>query len=250
LVSPRHIGYNQNKMDNLIKGAQELGLSLSQIQLGQFDIYYRELIDWNSRINLTSITNKDDVYVKHFLDSLSLFPAFKNDASAPRVIDIGAGAGFPGLPLKIALPDIRLVLLEATAKKVDFLKYIIEKLALDGADVVAARAEEAAHQPEYRRRFDYALSRAVAGMAALAELTLPFCNIGGRLIAQKKGDIAAEVAGAEKAVRLMGGVPPQLKKVELEALSDERYLVIVDKIEDTPEKYPRRPGMPAKRPVM
>lgn len=237
-------------MDALIKGAKELGLSLSPAQLEQFDSYYRELMEWNSKINLTSITNKGEVYVKHFLDSLSVFAASNKNAPGPRVIDIGTGAGFPGLPLKIALPDIKLVLLEATSKKANFLKHITEMLRLKGVDVVFARAEEAAHRPEYRQRFDYVLSRAVAGTPTLAELMLPFCAIGGRLIAQKKGDIAAEVAGAEKAIKLMGGTPPQLKKVELEALPDERYLIIVDKIEDTPEKYPRRAGIPAKRPII
>jgi len=237
-------------MDKLIAGAKKLGINLNSSQLAQFAVYYSELAEWNKRVNLTSITGIEGVYVKHFLDSLTVFLGLGEEPVNPRLIDIGAGAGFPGLPLKIALPRVELTLIEATARKSDFLEHIIDKLGLNSASVVSGRAEDIAHQQDFRERFDYAVSRGVAGMATLAELTLPFCAIGGRLIAQKKGGITAEVKAAATAIRLMGGDTPQIKRVELEALSDERYLVIVDKIEPTPEKYPRRPGMPAKRPIM
>jgi 16S rRNA (guanine527-N7)-methyltransferase len=237
-------------MEKLIAGAKNIGLSLSPRQLEQFYTYYRQLVEWNKRINLTSITDIREVQIKHFLDSLSVTLAFKQKVAGWCFIDVGAGGGFPGLPLKIALPDIKLVLLEATAKKAAFLHHMKQELGLDNVDIVVGRAEEVARQPQYRERFDIVLSRAVAQLSTLVELTLPFCAVGGRLIAQKKGDIKAELGQAAKAIEIMGGSQPRVKRIELGELADERYLVIVDKIAHTPEKYPRRPGIPAKRPIM
>ena len=237
-------------MEKLVAGAKNLGLLLNPRQLEQFYTYYRELVEWNKRINLTSITDIREVQIKHFLDSLSVTLAFKQKVAEWCFIDVGAGGGFPGLPLKIALPDIKLVLLEATAKKAAFLHHMKQKLGLDDVEIVVGRAEEVARQPQYRERFDIVLSRAVAQLPTLVELTLPFCAVGGRLIAQKKGSINAELAQAAKAVEIMGGSQPRVKRIELGELADERYLVIVDKIARTPEKYPRRPGIPAKRPIV
>ena len=236
-------------MERLIAGAKNLGLSLNPTQIGQFHTYYRELMEWNKRINLTSITDIEEVHIKHFLDSLSASLALKQPVASRRFLDVGAGGGFPGLPLKIALPHIKLVLLEATAKKAAFLQHMKQELGLDDVEVVVGRAEEVARQPRYRQRFDIVLSRAVAKLPTLVELTLPFCTIGGRLIAQKKGDIGAELMQSAKAIEIMGGSQPKVKRVELEELADERYLVIIDKIAPTPDKYPRRPGIPAKRPI-
>lgn len=237
-------------MHYLKTDAAKLGIELNPAQLEQFSIYYRELMEWNQRINLTSITDFREVQIKHFLDSLSAYPALKQPIDNQRFLDVGAGGGFPGLPLKIAFPAIKLVLLEATAKKAAFLRHLTQKLGFDDVDIAIRRAEEVARQPQYRERFDIVLCRAVAQLPVLAELTLPFCTIGGRLIAQKKGDIEAEIDRAAKAIEIMGGSQPLVKRVELGELADEHYLVIVNKIAPTPDKYPRRPGIPAKSPIV
>jgi len=239
-------------MKLLESGVKKLGLSLSQGQLEQFDIYYQELLDWNRRMNLTSITDYEEVQVKHFLDSLTVTLALNQpiDNKNLRIIDVGTGAGMPGLPLKLMFPDARLVLLDATTKKATFLHHIKDKLGLENVETVVGRAEEVAHLAEYRESFDIVLSRAVAPLATLAELTLPFCAVGGSFIAQKKGEIEPEVNQADRAISLLGGNLREVKKIELEELADDRYLIIIDKVSPTPEKYPRRPGMPAKRPLL
>jgi 16S rRNA (guanine527-N7)-methyltransferase len=238
-------------VEKLKAGAKELGLELTPAQLEQFDSYYRELIDWNKRANLTAITDYEEVQLKHFLDSLTIILAWPPQIDkALRVIDVGTGAGLPGIPLKIVFPEIKLVLLEATAKKAVFLRHIVQELSLDDVEVVVGRAEEVAHQPQYREQFDIALSRAVAALPALVELTLPFCAVGGSFIAQKKGAIDEEISRAGRAIGLLGGSLREVKEVALPSLPNERYLVIIDKLSPTPEKYPRRPGLPAKRPLL
>ena len=239
-------------MQYLKTGAAKLGLKLNPRQLEQFYAYYRELVEWNQKINLTSITEFKEVQLKHFLDSLTVSLALKRPITRQglRLIDVGSGAGFPGLPLMIASPFIKLVLLEATAKKAAFLYHLIQKLGLDDVEVVVGRAEEVAHKSQYREQFDMVVSRAVAPLPALIELTLPFCAVGGSVILQKKGDIEGEVNQATKATETLGGSQPEVKRIELAELADDRYLVIIGKIAPTPAKYPRRPGIPAKRPIV
>ena len=239
-------------MRKLIEGAGKLGIKLNTRQVKQFELYYRELIEWNKKINLTAITDYSSVQVKHFLDSLTITLALSEEEVASpdfKIVDIGTGAGFPGVPLRILFPEPRLVLLEPTTKKTAFLHHIIRKLELQNVEVLNNRAEEAAHLPAYREQFALVLSRAVALLPTLVELTLPFCRIGGRFIGQKKGEIDQEITGAKKAIAVLGGRLDQTKKIELDEFTDARYLVIIDKISSTPDKYPRRPGVPKRRPI-
>lgn len=239
-------------MEKLASGARKLGLELTSQQIEKFQIYYRELVDWNRRINLTAITEYEAVQVKHFLDSLTVVPIINQFKKQGRfsLIDVGTGAGLPGIPLKIILPEIKLVLLEATAKKTSFLHYIKNKLGLENVEVVVGRAEAIAHETQYREKFDLVLSRAVASLPALVELALPFCAIGGKFVAQKKGNIDLEVRQSARAIKLLGGNLPKVEKVDLEEFTDERWLIVIDKVLPTPQQYPRRPGMPAKRPLL
>jgi 16S rRNA (guanine527-N7)-methyltransferase len=239
-------------MENLIKGAGKLGIEFNTRQVKQFELYYQELIEWNQKINLTAITDYSSVQVKHFLDSLTIIlalPEGEVERADFNIVDIGTGAGFPGVPFKILFPQPRLLLIEPTIKKTAFLHHIIRKLELENVEVSNSRAEEAAHLPLYREQFALVLSRAVALLPTLVELTLPFCQIGGRFIAQKKGKIDREINKAQEAITLMGGELDQIKKIELDEFTDERYLVIIDKIYPTPSKYPRRPGLPKRRPI-
>ncbi len=205
----------------------------------QFEIYSRELIEWNKKFNLTSVTDPDEIRTKHFEDSLSLLQTIK--LANESVIDVGAGAGFPGIPLKLACPDIKLTLLEATKKKVEFLKHIISILSLENVEIIWGRAEEATR--EKRERFDLAVSRAVAKLNILSEYCLPFVKLGGLFVAYKEEEIEAEVEEAKKAIAILGGQIREIKKFP------PRSLVIIDKIRETPPKYPRRAGMAKKRPL-
>jgi len=252
-------------MEKLIEGTRKLGLSLTPDQVAMFRRYRQELLAWQSRANLTAITDDEGIQTKHFLDSLSCLlavPAVRSTAAAlpialeicpmrpdARVIDVGTGAGFPGLPLKIIYPAIKLTLLEATGKKVEFLKHIVELLDLRGVTVLKNRAEELGTSAEHRERYDWALARAVAEMPTLAEYLLPFVRIGGRALAQKGEDAPAEVARAETAIVHLGGKLNRLVPIELTGIAETRYLVIVDKVAATPDKYPRRSGVPSKHPI-
>ena len=239
-------------MKKLIEGAGKLGIEFNARQVKQFELYYQELIEWNRKMNLTAITDYSSVQAKHFLDSLTITLALpEEEVERPdfNIIDIGTGAGFPGIPLKILFPQPRLVLIEPKAKKAAFLHHIIRKLELKNVEVLNSRAEEAAHLPPYREQFSLVLSRAVALLPTLVELTLPFCRIGGRFVAQKKGELDQEIDWAEKAITTLGGKLDQVKKIELGEFDDVRYLVIIDKIYPTPGKYPRRPGLPRRRPI-
>jgi 16S rRNA (guanine527-N7)-methyltransferase len=238
-------------MKILYNGAEKLGLNLTPEQLQQFEVYYHELVEWNKRVNLTSVTGYEEAQITHFLDSLTVMSGFPPPQSDRQlsIIDVGSGAGFPGIPLHIVLPGLRLVLIEATAKKAEFLRHITDKLELDNMEIVRGRAEEVSHDESYRESFDIVVSRALAPLNVLVELTLPFCAVGGRLIAQKKGDISQEVYQASRAVSTLGGELSEVLDITMDEFDDDRCLVIIDKVKDTPKKYPRRPGIPAKKPI-
>ena len=238
-------------MQKLIRDAEQLGIVLSSEQVRQFQLYYEELVEWNKRINLIAITAYDEVQVKHFLDSLTLVPALRDMPWAKgdfALLDVGTGAGMPGIPMKLFLPRIRLVLLDSVAKKTAFLKHVVGRLGLEHVEVVTGRAEEVAHQPDYREKFELVVSRALSKLSTAAELTLPFCRQGGFFIAQKKGPVEEELSRAARAIDILGGKVKEVRKVDMESL-EGRSLVIVEKVSATPERYPRRTGVPAKRPL-
>ena len=235
--------------DLLATGAKALGIRLSETQTSRFVRYYDELARWNERVNLTSISEWEAVQSRHFLDSLSAALALSPQMlQSGSFIDVGSGGGFPGLPLKLAFPGMRGTLLEATAKKTAFLAHLSEILELEDISVRTGRAETLAHEAEMREAFDMALARAVAEVATLAELTLPFVRVGGIVVMHKKADIADELEQAQGAIETLGGRLREVLPVTLLGL-DERALVVLEKQHPTPERYPRRPGMPAKRPL-
>lgn len=251
-------------MEILKAGARGLGLTLSPRHLALFDIYYRELAAWNRRFNLTAITGYEEVQRRHFLDSLTCLLALPGEGDASivpdavplqrqnndlRCVDIGTGAGFPGLPVKLLLPEMRLTLIEATGKKVAFLQHIVSVLALEQVEIIHGRAEEVGRMPEHREQYDLALARAVAHLSVLAEYGLPLCRPGGRLIAPKGEDGPSEAQTATQALSLLGGRLTALKEITLPDLFGQRYLVVIDKVNSTLPHYPRRAGMPSKRPL-
>ena len=236
-------------MQELIRETQDLlGFTLSAEQLAAFETYRRELEAWNTRANLTAIRDPEEVRRKHFLDSLSCLLVMEGTPMG-RVVDVGSGAGFPGLPLKIVQPDIHLTLIESVTKKTAFLEHIVQVLDLGGVEVLTLRAEEAGRMPEHRESYDCALARAVAPMAALAEYLLPLVKVGGRMLAQKGESGPRELEEAREAIRVLGGKPGEVFPVNIPGVEERRYLVVVEKVGETPEKYPRRVGIPGKRPL-
>lgn len=233
----------------LYNGAQKFNLTLTDAQLAAFERYSQELISWNQRANLTGIIEPGEIAVKHFLDSLSLYPLLAELPPTLSLIDVGTGAGFPGVPLKLVRPALRLTLLEATGKKTAFLHHLIQVLNLTGVTVLTARAEEAGRQSDQRERYDVATARAVAPLPVLAEYTLPFVKRGGVAIVQKGQHPADEIKAAANALGILGGHVSQVLPVTVPGLEAERHLVVIQKIKPTPPQYPRRPGLPAKKPI-
>jgi 16S rRNA (guanine527-N7)-methyltransferase len=226
-----------------------LGLSLSARQVEAFAFYLDELLRRNAQQNLTAVVDPLGIAVKHFLDSLTLVPLLGPFATG-RMVDVGTGAGFPGLPVRILCAGLRLVLVEATGKKAEFCRSVVEELGLKGVDVLHARAEEIGCDPQHRQTYDVATARAVASLPVLLEYLLPLVRIGGRVLAQKGGNAPAEAHQSERALELLGGRLRQLHVVELPGVAELRYIVEVEKTAATPEAYPRRAGLPAKRPLL
>jgi 16S rRNA (guanine527-N7)-methyltransferase len=234
----------------LEEGAPHFGFMLTQAQLAAFELYGRELVAWNQKVNLTRITAPKEIAVKHFLDSLSVQLALADLPASFSVIDVGTGAGLPGLPLKIVRPELHLTLLESTGKRTAFLQHLVDRLGLTGIRVVTARAEEAGQNPEHREQYDVALARAVSTLPVLAEYTLPLVKVGGRVIAQKGQNPAAEITASANALGILGGQIREVQPVTVPGLEEAaRHLVVIQKIKPTPRQYPRRPGLPAKKPI-
>jgi len=239
----------------LLDGARELGFDLTPGQVKQFSLYYITLVDWNSRINLTSITDLEGVQVRHFLDSLTVGAGFRAELGSPEpppgfsLLDVGTGAGFPGVPLKIVWPQMKLALADSIGKKTAVLRELVRALGLADVDVITARAEELGRDRAHREKHDTVTARAVASLPVLCEYCLPLVKVGGWMAAPKKGDISQELAEARRASSILGGGEPKLHSFVLPGEEEERFVVMVKKVKATPPGYPRRVGLAKSRPL-
>ncbi len=226
-----------------------MGLDIDRAKASLFMHYLKDLKAWNKQFNLTSVTDERDIVVKHFLDSISILSKF-NIPKNCLAVDIGTGAGFPGIPIKIMRPDIQMTLIESSLKKTRFLKHLIKAFALEGVNVYTGRAEDFGREKENREIFSLAVSRAVASIAILVEYALPLLKVDGRFVCYKSTGVLGEVSGAQKAINLLGGRVEEIAKVVVPFLKAERYLVSVIKVAPSPHSYPRRAGVPAKKPLV
>jgi 16S rRNA (guanine527-N7)-methyltransferase len=236
-------------MEKLAREAQSLfNVHLTTQQVAALVTYEKELIEWNQKFNLTAIRDTDSIRTKHFLDSLSCVLAWK--AVPPHhLVDVGTGAGFPGIPLKILYPKLKLTLVESVGKKAMFCQHMVGVLGLEHVDVIQARAEDLGQNLKHRERYDWAVARAVANLNVLSEYLIPLVKVGGSILAQKGESGPAEAQSAERVMELLGGKLKQLIPVNLPGVADDRYLVVVEKVAATPPKYPRKPGIPMKMPL-
>lgn len=230
------------------KDLADLGITLSKNQIEQFLRYFELLVEWNEKINLTAITEYGDVLKKHFVDSLSLIKAL-DPAKELKLIDVGTGAGFPGLALKIAFPNLKVTLLDSLNKRILFLDEVISQLGLSGVETIHGRAEDFAGKPEYREAYDLCVSRAVANLSTLSEYCLPFVKVGGSFVAYKSEKIEEELGQAQKAISILGGALKKQAEFTLPSSDVYRNLVVIEKEKSTPKKYPRKAGMPSKEPL-
>lgn len=232
----------------LTDGCEKLGITLSGRQIEQFMIYYEYLIEKNKVMNLTGITEFEEVMIKHFVDSLAIVKAADMN-KITTLLDLGTGAGFPGIPLKIVFPQIEILLLDSLNKRIKFLNEVIDKCRLEKVKAIHGRAEEAARQKEYREYFDLCVSRAVANLSSLSEYCLPYVKTGGQFISYKSGNIDMEVREAETAIKTLGGQKREVICFQLPDSEIARSLVVIDKIKASPGKYPRKAGLPSREPL-
>ncbi len=226
--------------------SKEIGISLHVEQINQFYHYMQLLLEWNEKINLTAITEPEEIILKHFVDSMTIASYIEKNA---KLIDVGTGAGFPGIPLKIIREDIEITLLDSLNKRVNFLKEVIEQLGLSQIKAIHSRVEEFGKNNNYRQTFDYATSRAVANLSTLAEYLIPLVKIQGSCIGMKGPNIEEEIQQSKKAISILGGKIDKIEKFQLPKSDMDRNIVMIRKIKQTPSKYPRKPGMPAKEPL-
>ena len=225
-----------------------IGLELTPAQLAAFEWYEKELLAWNERFNLTAIRDAESVRTKHFLDSLTC-ALVMNGKRSGKIIDIGTGAGFPGIPLKIMMPGLELTLVESIGKKADFCRHVVQTLGFEGTQVLQKRAEELGQDRRFREQYDWAVARAVANLNILAEYLLPLLRVGGMMIAQKGQSGPVEAHTAANPIRILGGHLKNLREVELPGVTEERYVITIEKTAATPPQYPRRVGIPSKKPL-
>jgi 16S rRNA (guanine527-N7)-methyltransferase len=238
-------------MDQFIADAQSyFNIALTVGQKVMFEAYENALLEWNKKINLTALKSYSDIRIKHFLDSLSCTLAWKNRNIPHNIIDIGTGAGFPGIVLKILYPDLHLTLVESVEKKAKFCRHIIENLNLEHVEIVTQRAEVLGQNQKYREQFDCAVARAVAMLPVLSEYLLPFVKIGGIMISQKGNQVENEVALSQKSFSVLGGKLNRIIPIVLPGDIQPRSLLVIDKISPTPKIYPRSVGVPAKNPLI
>lgn len=230
----------------------QIGITLSESQKTAFDQYYETLVEWNKVMNLTGITAYEEVWLKHYIDSLAVNVVTGtkwNLTDKLKIIDIGTGAGFPGIPLKIAFENLDVTLLDSLNKRIKFLNEIINQLKLKNIKTIHGRAEDFARQKEYREQFDLCVSRAVANLSTLSEYCLPYVKVGGSFISFKSGEIEDEIENSEKAIKLLGGKIVKVKKLILPYSDIERSFVVIEKIKNISAKYPRKAGMPSREPL-
>ena len=232
----------------LTKKVKELSIVLNDKQIQQFEQYYNILVEWNKVMNLTAITEYEEVVEKHFLDSLTIVNAI-NVEKIETLIDVGTGAGFPGIPLKIAFPHLKVTLLDSLNKRIKFLNEVIDLLELDDIKAIHGRAEDYAKQAEYREQYDICVSRAVANLATLSEYCLPYVKVDGLFVPYKSGEIDEELKSTGKAVSILGGKVEEVVKFQLPGTDIGRSFVKIHKIKETKKKYPRKAGMPTKEPL-
>ena len=232
----------------LEEGCRELGITLDEIQKKQFTDFYEYLVEKNKVMNLTGITEFQEVLIKHFLDSLACVKAV-DMSQIKRIMDIGTGAGFPGVPLKIAFPHLEACLLDSLKKRVNFLEEIFQMLKLENITAIHGRAEEYAKNKQYRETYDLCVSRAVSNLATLSEYCLPYVKTGGYFISYKSGTVQEEVEQAQKAVKILGGKIQDVVYFQLPDSEIQRSLVVIEKIKATPGRYPRKAGTPLKEPL-
>ena len=229
------------------KGLESLNITLSEKQMEQFLTFYELLVEWNGFMNLTAITEFEEVVQKHFLDSLALIKAC--DLKDQTLIDVGTGAGFPGIPLKIAFPELNVTLLDSLNKRINFLNTVIDTLELKKVETIHGRAEDFAKNKDYREKFDLCVSRAVSNLTTLSEYCLPFVKVNGSFISYKSEKLTEELKEAEKAIAILGGQVGDQVELTLPDSDIYRNLLIINKTKNTPGKYPRKAGLPSKEPL-